>query len=154
MCSPKPVSIKKNSEGLVFLPKDKVTPKKDEMKAFPVALETDAMNNGTPKSGKKQMNSSQRPSNDISMPEVQNAMAEAPSVQKRISVTPQRFTSSMVVEQVTSKNSKSPVRRSKEATPAKQAVTSPNTEGHRKASPRNIGNVNTGNIYLTLLVSM
>lgn len=148
-CSPKPVSVKKNCESLVFLTKDKATPKKDEIKAFPVSVEIDTMNNGTPKSVKKQRNSTQLPSNDISMPEVQNAKAEAPSVQKRISVTPQRFTSSNVVEQVTSQNSKSTVRRSKEATPAKQAVTSPKTESHTKASPRNFGNVETGNIYFT-----
>lgn len=148
-CSPKPVSVKKNSESLVFLRKDKATPKKDEIKAFPVSVEIDTINNGTPKSVKKQRNSTRLPSNDISMPEVQNAKAEAPSVQKRISVTPQRFTTSNVVEQVTSQNSKSTVRRSKEATPAKQAVTSPKTESHTKASPRNFGNVETGNIYLT-----
>lgn len=148
-CSPKPVSVKKNSESLVFLTKDKATPKKDEIESFPVSVEVDTMNNGTSKPVKKQRNSTQLPSNDISMPEVQNAKAEAPSVQKRISVTPQRFTSSNVVEQVTSQNSKSTVRRSKEATSAKQAVTSPKTESHTKASPRNFGNVETGNIYLT-----
>lgn len=148
ICSPKPVSVKKNSESLVFLAKDKADPKKDEIKDFTVSSVIDTMNNGTPKSDRKQRNSSQVPSNDISMSEVQNAKAEAPSVQKRICVAPQRFTSSNVIEQVTSQSSKTIMRRSKEATPAKQAVTSP-TESHTKASPRNSGNVRTGNIYLT-----
>lgn len=140
-CSPKPVPVKRKSESLVL--KDKVIPKKDDIKAFPVAVPNDTINNGSPESVKHR-NSSRFPSNDISMPEVQNA--EAPSVQKRISVTPQRFTSSKVVEQVTSKNSKSPGR-SKDATPAKQ-VTSPKTESHTQASPRNFGDVQLGNIHL------
>lgn len=148
-CSPKPVSVKKISESLVFLTKDKATRKKDEIIAFPVAVEIDTTENGTTKSVKKQRNSSQGSSNDISMPEIQNAKVETPSVQKRISVTPQRFTSLEVVEQVTSQNSISTVRRSKEATPARQAVTSPKTESQTKASPRNFGNVDTGNVYLT-----
>lgn len=147
-CSPKPVSVKKNSESLVFLTKDKATTK-DEIKAFPLAVEINTIRNSTSNSVKKQRNSSQVPSNDISMPEIQNAKVETPSVQKRISVTPQRFTSSEVVEQVTSQNSKSAVRRSKEATPAKQAVTSPKTESRTKASPRNFRNVDTGNAHLT-----
>ena len=116
---------------------------KDEIKALPV--EIDSINNGTPKSVKKQRNSCQVPSNDISMGEVQNAKAKTPSVQKSSSVTPQRLASSKV-EQVTPQNSKSTARRSKEATPAKQAETSPETKKSRtKASPRNFGNVETGN---------
>lgn len=146
-CSPKPVPVQKNHESLDFLTNDKATPKKDEIKAFPGAGEIDTMNNGTPKSVKKQRNSSQVPSND-SMSEVQNTKAEAPSVQKRISMTPPRLTSSKVAEQDTSQNSKSTVRRNKEATPAKQAVTSPITRSHTKASPRNSGNAETGNIYI------
>lgn len=148
-CSPKPVPVQKNHESPDFLTKDKATPKKDEIKAFPVAGEIDIMSNGTPESVKKVLNSSQVPSNDISMSQVQNAKAEAPSVQKRIIMTPPRFTSSKVVEQVTSQTSTSTVRRSEEATPAKQAVTSSKTQSHTKALPRNSGNVETGNtVYI------
>lgn len=144
-CSPKPVSVKKNSENLVTLTKDKATPKKGEIKAFPVAVES---NNGTPKSVKKQRKSSQLLSSDTSKPETQSAMSEAPLIQKRINVTPQRATSLEVSEQGTSQTSKSTVRKSKEATPAKQEVTclAGVTGGRTRASPRNSGNVETGNI--------
>lgn len=151
VCSPKSVSVKKRSESLVFLTKDKATPKKDEVKACPPPLEINNTNNETPRSVKKHTNSSQLPSSDISMFELQNAKTEAPSVQKRISVTPQRFTSSQVVEKVAPQNSKLSVRRSKEATPAKQAATLPKTESPAKASPKTSGKVETGNIHLTLL---
>lgn len=147
-CSPKPVPVQKNHENPDFLTKDQATPMKDEIKAFPVAGEIDIMSNGTPESGKV-LNSSQVPSNDISMSQVQNSKAEAPSVQKRIIMTPPRFTSSKDVEQVTSQTSTSTVRRSEEATPAKQAVTPSKTQSHSKALPRNSGNVETGNtVYI------
>lgn len=144
-CSPKPVSVKKNSENLVTLTKDKATPKKDEIKAFPGTVES---NNGTPKSVKKQRKSSQLLSSDISKPETQSTMSEAPLIQKRISLTPQRETSLEVSEQVTSQTSKSTVRKSKEATPVKQEVSSLAvvTGGRTRASPRNSGNVETGNV--------
>lgn len=137
-CSPKPVSVKINSENLVTLTKDKATPMKGEIKAFPGAVES---NNGTPKSVKKQRKSSQLLSSDTSKPETQNAMSEA-------SVTPQRETSLEVSEQVASQTSKSTVRKSKEATPAKQEMTSLAvvTGGRTRASPRNSGNGETGNI--------
>lgn len=147
-CSPKPVPVQKNHESPDFLTKDKATPKKDEIKAFPVAGEIDIMSNGTPESVKV-LNSSRVPSNDISMSQVQNAKAEAPSVQKRIIMTPSRFTSSKVVELVTSQASTSTVRRSEEATPAKQVVTSSKPQSQRQALPRNSGNVETGNtVYI------
>lgn len=125
-CSPKPVSVKKNG--------------------FPGAVEINAINNGTPKSG-KQRHLAQVTLNDTSMLEVQSAQSEAPQVQKRRSITPQRFTSSEVIEQVTAQTPKSTVRRSKEVTPAKQVVISPKTDSRTKASPTNSGNVKAGNTY-------
>lgn len=146
-CSPKPVPVQKNHESLDFLTKDKATPKKDEIKAFPVAGEIDIMSDGTPESGKV-LKSSQVPSNDISMSQVQNAKAEAPSVQKRIIMTPPRFTSSKV-EQVTSQTSTSTVRRNEEATPAKPAGTASITQSHAEALPRHSGSAKTGNtVYI------
>lgn len=131
LCSPKPVSAVKNSENLVT--------KQDGIKAFPGAVEINAINDEAPKSVKKQRKSSQV---DTNMPEAQSSMSGAPSVQKRIRVTPQRVTSLEVTEQVASQSSKSPVRRSKEATPAKQEVTG----GRTRASPRNSEKLQTGTI--------
>lgn len=148
-CSPKPVSVKKNGENLVTLAK--VTPKNDKTKTCSEVVEVKTIHNGTPKSVKKQRKSSQILSNDTTMPEAKNVKSEAPSAQKRISVTPQRFTSSEVIEQITSPTSKSTVTKSKEATPAKE-VTSPKAERQAKASARNSGNVEKGNIYLMHLI--
>ncbi|XP_056882035.1 proliferation marker protein Ki-67 isoform X2 [Takifugu flavidus] len=139
VCSPKPVSVKKNSGNLLTLTKDSATPKQDNIKAFPEAVEINTINNETPKSVKKQRRSSQVPSNDTSKPEAQSGMSDAPSAQNGIRVTPQRVTSLDVTEQVASQTSKSTTRRSKEATPAKQGVTG----GPTRASPRNSENLET-----------
>uniref|UniRef100_H2UYK8 Marker of proliferation Ki-67 n=1 Tax=Takifugu rubripes TaxID=31033 RepID=H2UYK8_TAKRU len=139
VCSPKPVSVKKNSGNLLTLTKDSATPKQDNIKAFPGAVEINTINNETPKSVKKQRRSSQVPSNDTSKPEAQSGMSDAPSAQNGIRVTPQRVTSLDVTEQVASQTSKSTTRRSKEATPAKQGVTG----GPTRASPRNSENLET-----------
>lgn len=140
VCSPKPVSVKKNSGNLLTLTKDSATPKQDNIKAFPGAVEINTINNETPKSVKKQRRSSQVPSNDPNKAEAQSGMSDAPSAQNGIRVTPQRVTSLDVTEQVASQTSKSTTRRSKEATPAKQGVTG----GPTRASPRNSGNLETG----------
>ncbi|TNN04029.1 hypothetical protein fugu_001058 [Takifugu bimaculatus] len=139
VCSPKPVSVKKNSGNLLTLTKDSASPKQDNIKAFPEAVEINTINNETPKSVKKQRRSSQVPSNDTSKPEAQSGMSDAPSAQNGICVTPQRVTSLDVTEQVASQTSKSTTRRSKEATPAKQGVTG----GPTRASPRNSENLKT-----------
>lgn len=137
VCSPKPVSVKKNGGNFLTLTKDRATPKQDNIKAFPGAVE---INNESPKSVKKQRKSSQVPLIDISKPEAQSGMSNTPSVQNGIRVTPQRVTSLDVTEQVASQTSKSTMRRSKEATPAKQEVTG----GRTRSSPRNSENLETG----------
>lgn len=140
VCSPKPVSVKKNSGNLLNSTKSRATPKQDNIKAFPGAIEINTINNESPKSVKKQRKSSQVPSDDTSKPESQSGLSDAPSVQNGICVTPQRVTSLDVTEQVASQTSKSTMRRSKEATPAKQEVTG----GRTRASPRNSENLEMG----------
>lgn len=130
VCSPKSVSVKKNSGNLS-------TPKQDNIKTFPGAVE---INNETPKSVKKQRKSSQVPSNDTGKPEAQSGMSDTPSVQNEICITPQRVTSLDIIEQVASQTPKSTLRRSKEATSPKQAVTG----GRTRASPRNLENLEMG----------
>lgn len=144
VCSPKPVSVKKNSGNLFTSTKDRATPKQDNIKAFPGAVEINTINNETPKSVKKQRKSSQIPSNDTSKPEAQIGMSDAPSVQNGIHVTPLKVTSLDATEQVAVQTSKSTMRRSKEATSAKQEVTG----GRTRASPRNSENLETGRCFL------
>ncbi|XP_071319764.1 proliferation marker protein Ki-67 isoform X2 [Trachinotus anak] len=152
-CTPKPGSVKKNDGKPVISTEDKSIPKKDDAKVFPGADETKGevvgTGNGTPKSVKKQRKSFQVPS-DIAAPVAveaeHTAMSETTLPQKRNRASPQRFTVSEVIEQVSDQTPKSPMkRRSKEATPSKakvtneqeQAMTSPKTKHLQKASPRN-----------------
>ncbi|XP_036936733.1 proliferation marker protein Ki-67 isoform X2 [Acanthopagrus latus] len=154
LCTPKPVSVRKSGGKPVISSEDKSTPKKNEAKVSSGADETkeeaEKMGNGTPKSAKKQRKSFEVPSTVMAGPEAGNgAKSEAVSPQKRNRSPPQRFTVGEVIEQVSTQTPKSPVRRrSKEATPAKpavskeqerQAVTSPKT----KASPKNSGKLHT-----------
>lgn len=147
LCTPKPGSVRKN----VISTEDNSTPKKngaDEIKG-----EAENTSNGTPKSVKKQRKSFQVPSTEMARPEAESAAkSEATSPQKRNRTTPQRFTVGDVTDQI-SETPKSPMRRrSKEATPAKPAVTSPKTEHLRKASPRNSGKAEKGNKYCNTIL--
>lgn len=163
LCTPKPVSVRKSGGKPVISSEDKSTPKKNEAKVSSGADETkeeaEKMGNGTPKSAKKQRKSFEVPSTVMAGPEAGNgAKSEAVSPQKRNRSPPQRFTVGEVIEQVSTQTPKSPVRRrSKEATPAKpavskeqerQAVTSPKT----KASPKNSGKLHTGNKYFDTIL--
>lgn len=149
--TPKPGSVKKDGGNFVISTEDKSAPKKDETDVFSGGAES----NGTPKSVKKQRKSLQVPSNEIARPQEENVVnSELTSPQKRNRTAPQRFTVCEVIEQVSAQTRKSPIRRSKDATPEKskeqekQAVTSPKREHLRNASPRNSGKVPTGNILM------
>ncbi|XP_030256711.1 proliferation marker protein Ki-67 isoform X3 [Sparus aurata] len=149
LCTPKPVSVRKSGGKPVISSEDKSTPKDEVSSGADETKEVEEkMGNGTPKSVKKQRKSFEVPSTVMGGPEAGNgAKSEAVSPQKRNRSPPQRFTACEVIEQVSTQTPKSPVRRrSKEATPAKpavskeqekQAVTSPKT----KASPKNSGKV-------------
>ncbi|XP_056221239.1 proliferation marker protein Ki-67 [Seriola aureovittata] len=153
-CTPKPGSVQKNDGKPVISTEDMIIPKKDDAKVFPGADEIKgevvSISNGTPKSVKKQRKSFQVPSEmaEPAAPE-HPATSEATLPQKRNRVSPQRYTASEVIDQVSAQTSKSPLRRrSKEATPVKASVTkeqeepampSPKTKQLQKASPRNSG---------------
>ncbi|PWA28382.1 hypothetical protein CCH79_00016396 [Gambusia affinis] len=132
-CTPRPGSVAKKSEkGVVF------TPKKEE-----------DSKGKTPECVKKRGKSFQVPSAEGPGPRVEEAgKSEGTSQQRRIS-TPQKFTASEVIKQITASESKSPVRRrSKECTPSKSGVSmeqeeqagkSPKLENPPKRSPKNSG---------------
>uniref|UniRef100_UPI0037E9C8A2 proliferation marker protein Ki-67 isoform X2 n=1 Tax=Semicossyphus pulcher TaxID=241346 RepID=UPI0037E9C8A2 len=145
-CTPKPTSVRKNNGEPVTSTEDKSTPKKDEAEVSAAADDTkgedENKSNGTPKSVKKQRRSFQLPAAKMAKPDAENAATpEAASPQKRIRTPPQRFTAGDVIEQICTEKSKSPKRRSKGTTPVKQddVVTTPETEGVGKASPRSSG---------------
>lgn len=142
--TPKPCSVKKDGGNSLISTEDRSTPKKDETDVFSGGAES----NGTPKSVKKQRKSLQVPSNEVAKPQEENVSSELMSSQKRNRTPPQRFTVCEVIEQVSAQTRKSPIRRSKDATPEKQAVTSPKRELLRNASPRNSAKVQTGNILM------
>lgn len=144
-CTPKPVSIKKNDEIPITSTGDKSTPKRGESEVLSGAAPA-KINNTTPKSAKKQRESLQVSSNVMVGPEAQNVVQSgAASPLRRHSATNQRPAVSEGTEKDNAQMPKSPMRRrSKEATPAKPAVTSPKTD-LKRASPRNSGKVQTGN---------
>lgn len=137
-CTPRPGSVAKKSEkGVVF------TPKKEE-----------DSKGKTPECVKKRGKSFQVPSAEGPGPRVEEAgKSEGTSQQRRIS-TPQKFTASEVIKQITASESKSPVRRrSKECTPSKSGVSmeqeeqagkSPKLENPPKRSPKNSGSAEKG----------
>lgn len=159
-CTPKPGSVRKNV--------GKSTPKKDEVKVFSGAdeskVQADSLSNGTPESAKKQRKSSQVPTTEIAgsaSKDEHSAKSDATSPQKTNRATPQRFTVCEVIEQISAERPKSPMRRSKDVTPAKpaptmeqedQAKTTSKTESLQKASPGNSGKVEKG-IHCLLLLS-
>lgn len=159
-CTPKPVSVRKTGGKPVISTEDETSCKRDEAKisSGPHTTEEEAENksNGTPKSVKKQRESFQVSSTEMETTEAENAVkSEATSPLKRNRATPQRFSVSEVIEQVSAQMPKSPVRRrSKEATPAKPAVTSPKAEHVQKASPRNSGKFKKGNIIVLQCFSL
>ncbi|XP_008436257.1 proliferation marker protein Ki-67 [Poecilia reticulata] len=132
-CTPRLGSVVKKSEkGVVLTPKKEEDPK-----------------GKTPESVKKRGKTFQVPSAEGPGPRVEETgKSEGPSQRRRIS-TPQKFTASEVIEQITASASKSPVRRrSKEYTPAKSGVSmeregragkSPKLENPPKRSPKNSG---------------
>ncbi|XP_030611789.1 proliferation marker protein Ki-67 [Archocentrus centrarchus] len=133
-CSPKPDSVRKNCA--VFTER-KSTPKKSE-----VLTGAESLSRGTPGSVKKQMKPLQVPATE--MVEPPRAVIETTSPQRRNGTTPQKFTASEVIEQITAQTPKSPVRRrSKEATPAvtqdqeEKTKTSPKSGHLQRASPKN-----------------
>ncbi|XP_062299229.1 proliferation marker protein Ki-67 [Scomber scombrus] len=141
-CTPKHGTVGEINETPAMSTED--TPKKDEANVSLVAGEMNgeaqSISNGTPKSVKKQRRSSQVPATEMVRPvveEADNAKLEA--------ITPQKFTVSEVIEQISAETPKSPMRRrSKEATPAKeqeQATPAQKTEHLRRTSPRNSGKV-------------
>lgn len=144
-CTPKPVSVKKNDENSITCTGDKSIPKRVESEVLSGAAAA-KINNTTPKSVKKQRESLQVSSNVMAGPEAQNVVQSgAASPLRRHSSTNQRSAVSEGTEKDKVQMPKSPMRRrSKEATPAKPAVTSPKTD-MRRASPRNSGKVETGN---------
>ncbi|XP_008288023.1 proliferation marker protein Ki-67 isoform X2 [Stegastes partitus] len=130
-CSPKPASVRKSDGKFVIFTEDKSAPKKDEVKAL----------SGTPESVKKQKKAVKLPSTETagSRGDEAEQPTKSPSPRRRNSVTPQRFSPCEVIEQATPK---SPVRRrSKEATPAKPAVTKQQDKqaSPKTASPRSSG---------------
>ncbi|XP_022599231.1 proliferation marker protein Ki-67 [Seriola dumerili] len=153
-CTPKPGSVQKNDGKPVTSTEDIIIPKMDDAKVFPGADEIKgevvSISNGTPKSVKKQRKSFQVPP-EMAGPAAPEhpATSEATLPQKRNRVSPQRYTASEVIDQVSAQTSKSPLRRrSKEATPVKASVTkeqeepampSPKTKHLQEASPRNSG---------------
>lgn len=145
-CTPKHGTVGEISETPAISTED--TPKKDEasvsVEAGEMNGEAQSISNGTPKSVKKQRRSSQVPATEMVRPvveEAENSKLEA--------TTPQKFTVSEVIEQISAETPKSPMRRrSKEATPAKepeQAMPAQKTEHLRRTSPRNSGKVEKGN---------
>lgn len=168
-CTPKPGSVRKNVSKPVFTTEDKSPPKKDEVKVFSGADESkgqaDSLGNGTPKSVKKQRKSFQVPTTEVAGSTAEEgehiAKSDATSPQKRNRSTPQWFTVCEVLEHISAQTPYSPMkRRSKEATPAKPAVTmeqeeqaktTSKKEPLRKASPRNSGKVEKGIHCLLLL---
>ncbi|XP_007559707.1 proliferation marker protein Ki-67 isoform X3 [Poecilia formosa] len=132
-CTPRPGSVVKKSEkGVVLTLKKEEDPK-----------------GKTPEAVKKRGKTFQVPSAEGPGPRVEEAgKSEGPSQRRRIS-TPQKFTASEVIEQITASSSKSPVRRrSKECTPAKSGVSmeqegqagkSPKLKNPPKRSPKNSG---------------
>lgn len=131
LCSPKPGSVRKSDSKFVVFAEGKTTPKKVEAKVL----------SGTPESVKKQKKVVRVPSTETAGPTGDEAehptVFEAASPRRKSSATPQKFTLSEVIEQVTAPTPKSPVRRrSKEGTPAKPAVASPKAKQSPKASPR------------------
>ncbi len=149
-CTPKPVSVRKTGGNPVIFTEDKTIPKTDEAEVSSGTDETKAepenLSNGTPKSVKKQRKSFQASSTEMAATEDEIVVKSgATSPLKRNRVTPQRFSVSEVIEQVSAQMPRSPMRRrSKEATPAKPAGTSPKT----KASPRNSEKFVKGNIAI------
>uniref|UniRef100_UPI003AAD9813 proliferation marker protein Ki-67 n=1 Tax=Centroberyx gerrardi TaxID=166262 RepID=UPI003AAD9813 len=152
-CTPKPGSVRKVAGKPVVSTEVKSTPKKveDEASCGITAIEGNAEveNNSvaTPKSAKKQRKSFQVPTSEMTglvaeenKPTEQAAESEATSTpQRRLHATPQRFTVSEVVEQISAEKPKTPTRRrSKEATPVKPAPDAPKTEPSRRMSPRSI----------------
>ncbi|XP_026171729.1 proliferation marker protein Ki-67 isoform X2 [Mastacembelus armatus] len=151
-CTPKPGSVRKS----VISTEDKSTPKKDEVKAFPGGDETNgemkSTGKGTPKSVEKQRKSFQVPlaeRAETTAEDVEQAIkSDTASLQKRNRTTPQRLTAFDVIKCISAETPKSPARRrSKEATPAKPAVTDEQEQETtaakimhlKKASPSNSG---------------
>lgn len=166
-CTPKPPSVRENVGKPVISTEDKSYPKKDEVKVFSGTdeskVQVDGLSNGTPKSAKKQRKSFQVPTTEAaecSSSQADPAKSNTASPQKRNRVTPQRFTVCEVIEQISAQRPKS-MRRSKEVTPAKpaltmeqedQATTTSKTESLQKASPENSGKVKKGIRCLLLLL--
>ncbi|KAM4624511.1 proliferation marker protein Ki-67 [Polymixia lowei] len=164
--TPKPASVRKVAE----------TPANAEVKSTPKKLEADGnaevenKSAGTPKSVKKQRKSLEVPASEMTglvaeeKPSERAAEPATPTQetprnkrtsstpQKKLQATPQRFTASEVVQQISDGEPKSPARRrSKEVTPVKPAVTegqedqaeeteaqpsTPKTEPSPRTSPR------------------
>ncbi|KAM9716947.1 proliferation marker protein Ki-67 isoform 2-T2 [Menidia menidia] len=132
-CTPGPASVRKKPAAF--------TPQREDGKVC-----------GTPMSVKKQAPLFKVPSADVDGSRAEEAGQEAdksgaPSPRRRNSGTPQRFTVSEAIEQISTQTPKSPKRRrSKEATPARPAAgkgqeeepeTAPKSENPRRLSPRN-----------------
>lgn len=147
-CTPKPNSVRKNNQKCV-------TPKKDEAK---VITDPEGSSIECPQSAKKQEDPFHVPSTVVVGPRVIEAesttKSQASLQMETNGATPQRFTVSEVIEQISAQSPKVSVRRrSKEVTPAKpavtqeqeqQAMTSPKTERPVRTSPRNLGKAEKG----------
>lgn len=144
-CTPNPVSVKENDGIPIASTGDKSIPKRAEFEVLSGAAAA-KIDNKTPKSVKKQRESLQVSSNVMAEPEAQNVVQSgAASPLRRHSATNHRPAVSGGTEKDNAQMPKSPMRRrSKEATPAKPAVTSPKTD-LKRVSPRNSGKVQTGN---------
>lgn len=142
-CTPRPVSVRKTGGNPVTSTGNNSAATANESDVLPGAAE--AKISTTPKSLKKQRESGRVSSSEMEKPKVQNIVqSEAAPPQVVNSATPQKPSVSEGAEKDDAPVQKSPSRRrSKEATPAKPAVTSPATE-LKRTSPRISGKVQTG----------
>lgn len=140
-CTPRPASVVKKSDKEVVL-----TPRKED--------DPKGKDRGTPESIKKRRKTLHVPAAEVSGSKVEEAAKSVTASQRRGTLTPQKFTVTEVIEQLTASTSKSTVkRRSKESTPGKsavsteqegQAVKSPKTENLPIRSPKNSGSTEKG----------
>lgn len=139
--SPKPASVRKSSAAFT---ERKGTPKKSE-----VLTGDERISRGTPASVKKQMKPLQVAATEPAEPpradEAGKGAVSETSPRRRSCATPQKFTVSEVIEQITAQTPKSPVRRrrSREGTPGKTAATpdqevktTPKSGKRQRASPK------------------
>lgn len=143
-CTPRPVSVRKTGGNPITSTGNNSAATANESEVLPAgAAETKIST--TPKSLKKQRESGRVSSSGMEKPKVQNIVqSEAAPPQVVNDATPQKPSVSEGAEKDDAPVQKSPSRRrSKEATPATPAVTSPATQ-LKRTSPRNSGKVQTG----------